>query len=62
MDENGKLCLDKAKLIVYSHGEYLALGKKLGTFGYSVRKKKPTRKPTNTSAEASMEPSVIMPR
>lgn len=27
LDENGKLCLDKAKLIVYSHGEYLALGK-----------------------------------
>ena len=44
LDENGKLCLDKARLIVYSHGEYLSLGKKLGTFGYSVRKKKPTRK------------------
>ena len=40
LDENGKLCLEKAKLIVYSHGDYLALGKKLGTFGYSVRKKK----------------------
>ena len=35
LDETGKLCLDKAKLIVYSHGEYLALGKKLGTFGYT---------------------------
>ena len=44
LDESGKLCLDKAKLIVYSHGEYLALGIKLGTFGYSVRKKKPRRK------------------
>ena len=44
LDENGKLCLDKARLIVYSHGEYLALGKKLGTFGYSVRKKKARRK------------------
>ena len=44
LDENGKLCLEKAKLIVYSHGEYLALGKKLGTFGYSVRKKKPVRR------------------
>ena len=43
LDETGKLCLDKAKLIVYSHGEYLALGKKLGTFGYTVRKKKPRR-------------------
>ena len=44
LDESGKLCLEKAKLIVYSHGEYLALGKKLGTFGYSVRKKKPVRR------------------
>ena len=38
------LCLDRANLIVYSHGEYLALGKKLGTFGYSVRKKKPAKR------------------
>ena len=37
-------CLDKANLIVYSHGEYLALGRKLGTFGYSVRKKKPAKR------------------
>ena len=44
LDENGKLCLDKARLIVYSHGDYLALGRKLGTFGYSVRKKKPVRR------------------
>ena len=39
LDESGKLCLNKAKLIVYSHGDYLALGRKLGSFGYSVRKK-----------------------
>mgnify|MGYP002627888116 CR=1 FL=1 len=44
LDEKGKLCLDRANLIVYSHGEYLALGKKLGTFGYSVRKKKPAKR------------------
>ena len=44
LDESGKLCLEKAKLIVYSHGDYLALGRKLGTFGYSVRKKKPVRR------------------
>ena len=40
LDESGRLCLNKAKLIVYSHGDYLALGRKLGSFGYSVRKKK----------------------
>ena len=40
MDENGKFDLSLARPIVYSHGEYLTTGKKLGTFGYSVRKKK----------------------
>ena len=32
--------VDKAGLLAYAHGEYYGLGKKLGTFGYSVRKKK----------------------
>ena len=40
LDENGKLDLKKAELIAYNHGEYYELGKLLGTFGYSVRKKK----------------------
>ena len=44
IDENGRLNLRKAGLLAYSHGEYYALGKKLGTFGYSVRKKKKGRK------------------
>lgn len=38
MDRNGKFELNKAGLLAYSHGEYLALGKKLGTFGSSVKK------------------------
>ncbi len=40
IDEKGRLCLDKAHLAAYAHGEYFALGKKLGSFGYSVKKKK----------------------
>ena len=40
LDEKGRLCLDKAGLLAYSHGEYYTLGKKVGKFGYSVRKKK----------------------
>lgn len=40
MDERGKFDLSLAKPIVYSHGEYFCLGKKAGSFGYSVRKKK----------------------
>lgn len=44
MDEKGKFDLNKAKPLVYSHGEYLGCGKKKGTFGYSVKKQKKTRK------------------
>ncbi len=40
LNEKGKFELDKAKPIVYSHGEYLGLGELLGNFGYSIRKNK----------------------
>lgn len=40
IDPSGKLRLDRCQLLAYCHGEYFALGKRLGTFGYSVRKKK----------------------
>lgn len=39
LDEKNKFCLEDAKPIVYSHGSYYSLGEKLGTFGYSVKKK-----------------------
>lgn len=42
IDQNGKLRLDKANLAAFAHGEYFALGKKIGEFGFSVRKKKKT--------------------
>lgn len=44
MDENNKFQLNQSHPLVYSHGEYLGLGKSLGTFGYSVKKKKKARK------------------
>lgn len=40
LDEKGKICFDKAGLIAYSHGEYYALGRKVGRFGFSTDKKK----------------------
>ena len=43
-EENGRLALEKADLLAYSHGEYYTLGKKVGSFGFSVRKKKKRRK------------------
>lgn len=40
LDEKGKFHLNATGLVSYSHGEYFRLGKKLGTFGYSVKKRK----------------------
>ena len=44
MDSKGKINLQQAGLMAYSHGEYFALGRKLGDFGFSVRKKPKTGK------------------
>ncbi len=40
LDERGRFELAKAKPLVYSHGTYFGLGKRLGSFGYSVRRRK----------------------
>ena len=39
LNEQNKFELNNTGLLAYSHGEYLGLGKKLATFGYSIRKK-----------------------
>ncbi len=46
IDSKGKINFGQAGLMAYSHGEYFALGRKLGDFGFSVRKK-PKRSPDN---------------
>ena len=40
LNETGKFCLNDTGLMAYSHGTYVSLGEELGTFGYSVKKKK----------------------
>lgn len=45
VDAQGRLDLARAGLTAYSHGEYFELGQRLGTFGYSVRKKAAGGKP-----------------
>jgi len=40
IDSKGKINLNQAGLMAYSHGEYFALGRKLGSFGYSVARRK----------------------
>lgn len=43
LDKSGALDLSRANLAAFAHGEYFALGKKLGKFGFSTAKK--TKKP-----------------
>lgn len=40
IDKEGKLRLERAELAAFAHGEYFELGKKIGTFGFSAKKKK----------------------
>lgn len=38
--DTGRFALERADPIVYSHGTYFALGEELGSFGWSVRKRR----------------------
>lgn len=40
INEKGAFDISKCNLIAYANGGYYSLGKKIGTFGFSVRKKK----------------------
>ena len=40
MDDSGRFNLNDSKPLVYSHGRYLTTGEEIGSFGYSVKKKK----------------------
>lgn len=48
IDKDGKLRLDKAHLMAFAHGEYFELGRKIGYFGFSAKKKgHPAKKQSN---------------
>ena len=40
IDEKGRLKIEQAGLLTYAHGTYFALGKKIGTFGFSCKQKR----------------------
>ncbi len=44
VDEKGALHIERCNLLAYAHGAYFGLGKRLGTFGFSVRKKPVSRR------------------
>ena len=39
-----KLCINRAHLCAFAHGEYYKLGERIGKFGFSVKKKVPPKK------------------
>lgn len=51
IDESGALQLSRAGLSAFAHGEYYELGRVIGTFGYSVKKKK-RRTPSRTASRS----------
>jgi flavin reductase (DIM6/NTAB) family NADH-FMN oxidoreductase RutF len=44
LNENNAFSFSKANPLVYSHGHYFGMGKKVGKFGWSVEKKKKKKK------------------
>lgn len=44
-DEGGKLHMERADLLAYAHGGYYGLGRRLGDFGFSARKRGRVGKP-----------------
>lgn len=38
IDESGRFGINETGLVMYSHGEYFAMGERLGSFGCSVKK------------------------
>lgn len=47
LDAQDRLKLEDAQLVAYSHGRYHLLGEQLGSFGFSVAKKKKSEKRTD---------------
>ena len=56
LDEKGRFLLEDAGLVAYVHGSYLSLGKKLGSFGFSVRKKDGNRRRKTVGSDTDTAP------
>lgn len=57
IDRSGKLHLERSGLLAYAHGDYFSLGERIGSFGYSVR-----RKAEKGRWKAAPSPSLGKPR
>lgn len=57
LNENGKLCLEKAGLLAYLHGAYYTLGREIGKMGFSVDKKEIKKRQALKSKQARVPQS-----
>ena len=48
--EGDKLCINRAHLCAFAHGEYYKLGERIGKFGFSVKKKPNQKRKNNQSS------------
>ena len=55
LDRDGRLCIERADLLAFAHGEYFTLGRSVGKFGFSVRKKKKKTPKKNTQGPAAQK-------
>lgn len=53
LDDKERLLLNETGLVTYSHGAYYRLGKKIGTFGYSVARRSKGKKTVAKKKRAS---------
>ena len=61
LDETGKIRFDRAGLLAYAHGEYYALGEKVGKFGFSTKKDSPKKaqvKPAGSTNARTKSPNL----
>ena len=55
IDSTGTLRLNSAGLLAYSHGDYVTLGSRLGSFGCSVRRKHKAKRPAVEAKHSAVE-------
>ena len=58
LDETGKIRFDRAGLLAYAHGEYYALGEKVGKFGFSTKKQGSPVKSKGTAEARKKSPAL----
>lgn len=59
IDEKGAFHMDQVGLVSYCHGDYMSLGEKLGSFGYSVRKKPAKAVKSTKSVESAKSKKTV---